>query len=325
MKVVIPAAGVGSRLRPLTYTVPKVLLPVAGKPILGHILDQVISWGGEEITLVVGYLNEQIKDYVSENYDLDITFREQKEMLGLGHAVLTGLEPEDEELLVILGDTILGTDLKPVIARGVTSIGVKEVPDPRNMGVVLKDKDRVVRLIEKPLEPPTNLAIVGVYYIRDAKLLYKAIQEIIKRNVTVKGEFQITDALQLLIDWGEPFETFPVEGWYDCGRPETIVDTNRYLFDHKIIPSGNYQTKGSIIIPPVSIGDGTVIENSIVGPYISIGKKGFISDTVIKNCILGDNVSIRKALLEDSLFGNRAEINGRFRTLSIGASTIIDL
>lgn len=324
MKVIIPAAGVGSRLRPLTYTVPKVLLPVAGKPILGHILDEVISWGGEEVALIVGYLREQIEGYVEANYDLDISFRVQKEMLGLGHAVLTGLDPDDEELLIVLGDTILGTDLNPVIAKGVTSIGVKEVPDPRKMGVVVMEKNRVIRLIEKPPDPPTNLAIVGVYYIRDGRLLRKAIQEIIDKGVTVKGEFQITDALQLLIDWGEPFEAFSVEGWYDCGSPETMVDTNRYLFDTKEIASGNYQTDHSILIPPFAIGDRTIIEGSIVGPYVSIGADAIIRDTVIKNSILGDNVSVKQALLENSLLGNRAEVTGRYQTLSLGASTHLD-
>ena len=143
MKVIIPAAGLGSRLRPHTYTVPKVLLPVAGKPIIGHILDQVISWGGNmyrcqpsvvdslRITIVIGYLGDLVETYVNENYDIDVEFRVQKEALGLGHAVLTGLNDDDGELLVILGDTIVDTDLLPVIEKGITSIGVKSIPDPR--------------------------------------------------------------------------------------------------------------------------------------------------------------------------------------------------
>ncbi|MDP8241319.1 MAG: sugar phosphate nucleotidyltransferase [Candidatus Hatepunaea meridiana] len=325
MKVIIPAAGFGSRLRPHTYTVPKALLPIAGKPIIGHILDQVVSWGGTEVTVIIGHFGDQLKAYLTKNYDLDFTFRIQEKILGLGHAVLTGLDPDDKELLIILGDTILTSDLIPVIKRGITSIGVKEIPDPRKKGVVVLENERVIKLIEKPPDPPSNLAIVGIYYIRDGALLSKAINEIIEKNITVKGEFQITDALQLLIDWGEPFRAFPVEGWYDCGSPETLLETNKFLFNNKDIQSGDYTAEESIIIPPVAIGNGTTIKRSIIGPYVSIGNDVVIQDTIIKNSIIAEEVNLERALLESAIIGKRADVLGRYQSLNLGASTQIKL
>ncbi len=252
-----------------------------------------------------------------------VEFRIQEEALGLGHAVLTGLDDDDGELLVILGDTIVDTDLLPVIEKGITSIGVKSIPDPRKKGVVVVKNGKVTKLIEKPADPPSNLAIVGVYYIRDGSLLGKAIREIMDNDVTVKGEFQITDALQQLIDWGEPFETFPVEGWYDCGSPETLLETNMYLFDNKEVHSGDCQVEQSILIEPVVIGSRSVIERSIIGPYVSIGSGVAISDSIIRNSIIFDDVSLDKGLLEDTIIGKRVEVSGEFKTMNLGASTQI--
>ncbi len=325
MKVIIPAAGLGSRLRPHTYTVPKALLPVAGKPIIGHILDQVIGWGGRKVSIIIGYLGDMIEAYVRDNYDMDVNFPVQENMLGLGHAVLTGLEQDDKELLIILGDTIIDTDLAPVIEKGITSIGVKEVSDPRKLGVVVVEDGRVTKLVEKPQEPISNLAIVGVYYIRDGSLLGKAISEIIEKDITVKGEYQITDALQLLLDWGEPIETFPVEGWYDCGRPETLLKTSRFLFDHKQIKSFEPDVNESVLVQPVAIGKGTTIERSVVGPYVSIGEGTTISNSIVRNSIIGDKVNIDKSILEDSIIGNRVDVKGRFQSLNLGSSTQVNL
>ena len=325
MKVIIPAAGLGSRLRPHTYTMPKALLPVAGKPIIGHILDQVIYWGGDKINIVVGHYGDQIEKYVSANYDVDVEFTVQERMLGLGHAVLTGLNQDDTQVLVILGDTILDADLKPVIKRGITSIGVKAVSDPRKLGVVVVEEGRVRRLVEKPVNPPSNLAIVGVYYIRDGALLSKAIAEIIEKDITVKGEFQITDALQRLIDWGEPFETFPVEGWYDCGRPETLLETNRFLFDHRPIASVKPDPKQGFVVQPSAVGKDTVIERSIIGPYASIGEGSVIRDSVIRNCIIGDHVNITSMLLEDTIITHKVDVSGKFNKLNLGTSSRLEL
>ncbi len=323
MKVIVPAAGFGSRLRPHTYLTPKVLLPVAGKPILEHIIDQAVEWGCDRFTIIHGHLRGQIEAFFERRFDLKVDFRVQEDQLGLGHAVLNGIEPGDEELLIILGDTIIQVDLKPVIERGVTSIGVKEVADPRKLGVVVLKDGRVTRLVEKPKQPPSNLAIVGVYYIRDAQMLRRAIEEIVARGVTVKGEYQITDALQLLVEWGEPVATFPVEGWFDCGKPETLLETNRYLLERSGGAMEGAVTKEAVIIPPVVVGPGTVIERAVVGPYVSLGRDGAVREAVVKNCIIGDRVIIERAMLEGSLVGSRCEVRGQMRSINIGASSCI--
>jgi glucose-1-phosphate thymidylyltransferase len=322
MKVIIPAAGLGSRLRPHTFTTPKSLLTVAGKPILAYILDQVVACGAGRVTLIVGHLREQIEKWVTENYDLDVDFREQAQKLGLGHAVLIGLDPDDREVLVILGDTIIDTDLKQVIARGISSIGVKEVADPRKLGVVVVENGRVTKLVEKPADPPSQLAIVGVYYFNDGKLLGRAIKEVIEQGITVKGEYQITDALQLMVNWGELLEVFPVDGWFDCGRPETLIATNRYLFNRDGGSRGtDLSLQNATIIDPVALGDRVRIEDSVVGPYVSLGAGSCVRRSVIRDSLIGRECQITQLLLDQSLLGNRVVVNGTFQTLNLGASS----
>jgi len=325
MKVIIPAAGFGSRLRPHTFTTPKVLLPVAGRPILEHIIRQVISFGADHLTIVHGHLGEQIEEFVREKFDIKIEFCWQKKPHGLGHAIFTGLTDKDQEVLVILGDTILDIDLGPVIRKGVTAIGVKEVADPRKFGVVVVENGVVSRLIEKPVDPPSNLAIVGVYYLRDARLLYKAIKETMERQITVKGEYQVTDALQLMLDAGEPLETFPVAGWYDCGKPETLLATNKFLLGNSKARLKTKNITDSVIKQPVYIGDETTISRSIIGPDVSIGENCQIVNANVSNSIIGDRVSLRDIVVDDTIIGNRTELVGRRMSINLGASSLLKM
>jgi glucose-1-phosphate thymidylyltransferase len=227
---VIPAAGVGTRLRPHTHSMPKVLLHVAGKPMIAHILDDLPALGIREAVLIVGYLGELVQQYVQRAYpELKVHFVEQPERLGLGHAVaLAAPYAADRPVLVILGDTIFEADLKSVMSSRVNRIGVKAVEDPRRFGIVeLDGNGRVTRMVEKPEDPTTNLAITGIYYFADAAPLFSALQEIMQQDIRTKGEFQLTDAMQKMIEHGAEFTTFSVEGWYDCGKTETLLETNR--------------------------------------------------------------------------------------------------
>jgi len=326
MKVIIPAAGFGSRLRPHTFTTPKVLLPVAGKPILEHIINQVMSFGADQITIIHGHLGEQIEKFVKGRYEIAIDFRLQERPLGLGHAIYLGLDNDDKELLVILGDTILDLELDEVVKRGVTALGVKEVADPRKYGVVVAEDGRVSRLVEKPLVPPSNLAIVGAYYIRDARVLRKAIKETMDKDITVKGEFQITDALQLMLESGEKFETFPVSGWYDCGKPETLLATNKFLLGkNSTNPVSSDDIKDSIIIQPVYLGKGTKITRSVIGPNVSIGDGCQITGVIMDNSVIGDRVSLENIVIGDTIIGKRAELAGSRQNINLGASTMLKL
>ena len=217
MRAIIPVAGIGTRLRPHTHTVPKVLLNVAGKPILGHILEKIIREGVTEATIVVGHMSEQIRDYVSTAFpEFRVDYVEQEEQLGLGHAIYVARETMGKEpVLIILGDTIFDVDLRPVMRGTVSAIGVKTVDDPRRFGVAETRNGRILRLIEKPERPTSNLALVGLYWIVNTPLLLTTLESMVKNDVRTKGEYQLTDALQLMIENGHRFSTSLIDGWFD--------------------------------------------------------------------------------------------------------------
>jgi glucose-1-phosphate thymidylyltransferase len=326
MKAIIPVAGIGTRLRPHTHTAPKVLLPVAGKPILSHILDELVELGFDEITFIVGYKGEMITEYVRENYSIKANFVQQNEMLGLGHAISLARphHDTDEPVLIILGDTIFQCDLKSVFEGGVSAIGVKTVEDARRFGIVeLTPAGGIKRLLEKPDVPPTNLAIVGIYYLTNPKLLFDCLDENIRDNKRIKGEFQLTDALQMSLDRGENMRVFMVDGWYDCGKPETMLETNRDLLDRKhsdfsVITNLKEQYPDCVIIPPVAIHPSVTMEQSIVGPYVSISQGASIHSTIISNTIIGQNTDVARITLEGSIISDNAKVRGNRYHLNVG-------
>jgi glucose-1-phosphate thymidylyltransferase len=322
MRAIIPVAGFGSRLRPHTHTIPKVLLNVAGKPILGHILDQIIRDGFTEATLIVGYLGDRVQDYVTRNYRIKCDFVVQEERQGLAHAIHTARRTiSDEPILIILGDTIYDVDLKPVIGRDVSAIGVKFVDDPRRFGIAEVTNGAVTRFVEKPEHPTSNQAIVGLYWIaRPAKLL-AAIDELIRRDIRTKGELQLTDALEIMRAGGERITTFTVDGWYDCGKPETLLATNRHLLDGR---SPGTSIPGVVIVPPVFIAPDAKITDSVIGPYATIAEKAQVSDSIIRNSIVSEEAAVHRALLENSIVGTNAMVTGSFKKINIGDSSEIN-
>lgn len=324
MKTIIPVAGVGSRLRPHTFTIPKVLLNVAGKPIIGHILDHLQGAGIRQVTLVVGSMADLIEKYVRDNHDLESSFVPQLDPKGLGHAVSLALSEEDEDVLIILGDTIFDFDLASVLQESSSSaIGVREVPDPRRFGVVEVEDGRVSRLVEKPEKPKSNLVIAGVYLIRNAAILRRAIKMLFERGLTTRGEYQLTDALQLMIEQGEQISTFTVDGWYDCGMVETLLETNRYLLDKTPECQSFASKENAVFIPPVYIHPKATIENAIIGPYATIAEDAVVKDAMVRNSILGQGAQVIAALVEGSLVGNKAEIVGQFQRFNVGDSSEI--
>ena len=322
MRAIIPVAGEGSRLRPHTYTLPKVLINVAGKPIIGHILDKIIHDGFNEATIVIGYMGEKIIKYVTTNYSLKVDFVEQEERLGLAHSIYIARETiPDEPVLIILGDTIFDVDLKPVISGKYTSLGVKYVEDPRRFGVVQNSGEFASKLIEKPDTPISNLALVGLYWIKNTKVLKKSLTEIVEGEIKTRGEYQLTDALQKMIDSGEKITTFNVEGWYDCGKPETLLSTNRYLLEKN---STQKTGDGYIIIPPVFISPKAKISASVIGPYTTVADNAEIVDSIIRDSIVSEDASVEKSLLDNSLIGNNTVVKGAFRRINVGDSSEID-
>jgi glucose-1-phosphate thymidylyltransferase len=322
VKAVIPVAGEGTRLRPHTHTTPKPLIRVAGKPILGHILDDVVALGIKEIVLIVGYRGRDIVDYVNANYDIEVRVVEQRERLGLGHAVYVSREHVGQEpVLIMLGDSIFKGDLGRMAHSGGNYIGVKTVAEPQRFGIVELEDDRIVNLVEKPESPKTNLAVVGVYFIQDSSALYTALDSLIGSGIRTKGEFQLTDALNRMIADGIVIRAFEVEGWYDCGKPETLLETNRALLD---LASPRPEVPGSILIPPVHIASGVQLESSIVGPHVSIADGSILRRSIVRNSIVGMNALVEDALLDSSLIGDRAIVRGMFKKLNVGDSSEID-
>jgi glucose-1-phosphate thymidylyltransferase len=325
MHAIIPVAGVGSRLRPHTYTLPKVLLNVAGKPILGHILDRLREDGVTSATIVVGYMGNLVESYVRTHYhDLKTNFVTQDELLGLGHSIWiarNSFPKKGEPLLIILGDTIFEVDLKPVFTSDVNSLGVKVVDDPRRFGVAELSGGYISRLVEKPDNPATNLAVVGLYYIKHPEKLLKALNTLVEGDHRTKGEYQLTDALQMMINEGEKFSTFDVDGWYDCGKPETLLSTNRHLLSRT---PKDRKIDGVVTIPPVYIAANAQIHNSIIGPFATIGEKAHVTDSIIRNSIIGDESAVSGVLLDNSIVGNNGAVKGGFKRVNAGDSSEVD-
>lgn len=322
MKAVIPVAGEGTRLRPHTHTVPKPLLRVAGKPILGHILDDVVDLGISGIVLIVGYRGREIVEYVRRNYDIDVSVVEQTERLGLGHAIFVSREyVGDEPVLIMLGDSIFKGDLRGMVGAGGNYIGVKRVSEPQRFGIVEIEEGRIVSLVEKPDWPKSDLAVVGVYCIEDSAALYGSLETIINSGIRTKGEFQLTDALNRMIDDGVVIKAFEVEGWFDCGKPETLLETNRALLE---IASPKIEIPGTILIQPVHIAPDVEVDSSIIGPYVSIAGASVVKKSIVRNSIIGENALVEDALLDSSLIGDNAVVKGMFKKLNVGDSSEID-
>lgn len=330
MKAIIPVAGIGSRLKPHTHTQPKSLIPVAGKPILGHIVDGLKQAGVNEFVFIIGYLGDKIEQYISENHkDCRSSFVIQTLGKGIGHAIWLARDEfaDDEPVLIVLGDTIFEADLKPVLQGNHSSLGVKKVDDPRQFGVAeLDEAGNIVRLAEKPSIPRSNLALVGLYFIRETKILKECLEFNIENEIRTQNEFHLTDALECMIGKGVKFETFSVDSWFDCGKRDVILQTNRNLLKRRpSVPLPEAILKGNIIVEPVYISPKAKIENSIIGPDVSVGDNAIISRCIVKNSIIGQHAELHSAILENSLIGSDSTLIGAVHSLNIGDSAEINL
>jgi glucose-1-phosphate thymidylyltransferase len=277
----------------------------------------------------VGYLGEKIQDYVKEKYPgLKAHFVYQSERHGVGHAIqLTRQIVADDELFVVLGDTICEYDVKQVLDMPGSVLGVKRVDDPRNFGVAELGEDGFIsRVVEKPQIPKSNMALVGIYRIKETELLFNCLENNIRNQVMVRGEFSITDALECMIQQGAKFQAFKVQNWFDCGRKETLLESNATLLKKfGGVVADEHNLENTIIIPPVSIARGCNIKNSIIGPNVTIGEKTTINYSIIKDSIIGSFADLYDIVLTTSLIGSDTEVKGESRSLNIGDNTEIDL
>ncbi len=328
MKAIIPVAGAGAKLRPHTYTQPKALIPIAGKTILSFIVDQLHDAGIHEFIFVVGYMGEKIQDYVLQTYpDLTCHFVQQNERRGTGHAVeLTKTFIGNDEILLTLGDTICEYNVKEVINSPHNMLGIKKVDDPRNFGVAeIEDDGMIEHVIEKPAIPKSNMALVGIYKIKDTEILFECLEQLFAQYITSFGEYSLTDALDCMIRRGVKFKSFKVKNWFDCGKKETLLESNTTLLKKfGGVVDVNLQNENSIIIPPVAIGQGCRLKNSIIGPHVSIGANTTLEYSVIRDSIIGTYTNLFEVVLDNSLIGSDASVKGLSRTLNIGDNTEID-
>ena len=343
MKVLIPAAGLGTRLRPHTHHRPKPLIPVAGKTVLGHMLDRLSVLDVEEIIFIVGHLGEQIESYVAAHYAYPTTYVVQRELLGQAHAVGLAREHISGPLLILFVDTVFEADLAGLPSmESDGAIFYKSVSDPRRFGIITADADGVItEFVEKPEVPKSNRAVIGLYYLRQGEALVGAIDELIERDIQSHGEFYLADALQLMIDRGARLEAWPVDVWEDCGTVPAVLQANRYLLEKLDGISARSVGDDVVLIPPVTvaagavvresvigpfahIGPGCTVERSVVGPYVSLAAGAAIDHSLVRDAIVDENARIEEATLGSSLVGESALVRGRFDRFNVGDSSEID-
>ncbi len=327
MKVIIPLAGFGTRLRPHTYTKPKPLINVAGKAVLGHILDKFAGLDVEEFIIVHGHLGEQIQSYMATHYpQYRARFVEQKELVGQADAILRCRPFVSGPVLIVFVDTLFEVDLSTLVHESAdVVIYVKEVQDPRRFGVTVVDPDGwITGLVEKPDSDDHRLAVIGLYYIKDSDALMRACQELMDRNIQTKGEYFLADAFSLMIERGFKFRARTVEVWEDCGKPETVLHTNRYLLEHGHDNSAQHRGNGYLVVPPVHIAATAVIQDSVIGPYATISDGCYISGSIIRDSIIDEDAHIEGTTLDQSLIGKGALVKSSYRKLNVGDSSSVD-
>lgn len=329
MKAIIPVAGAGIRLRPHTYTQPKPLIPVAGKPIIAFIVDQLIAAGVRDFVFVIGYLGDKIRLYLEQAYPgVQLAFVTQTDRLGSAHAIHMArahLQGESEAVIVF-GDTIIDIDMAAFLATPDSCLAVRRVSDPREVGVAEVDASgRALRLIEKPGIPKSNLALVGMYKIKELPTLMAAIADLVEQQRRTHGEYQLTDALMEMITAGVPFQTMEVSNWLDCGRKDILLETNALMLKRQEQVQPDSQAfEHTILIPPVYIGEGCEIRHSIIGPNVSIGSHSRIDKCMVRDSIIGNYTSLEEVSLRDSIIGNDSALHGPRQSLNIGDNTEID-
>ncbi len=331
MKAIIPVAGAGTKLRPLTYTQPKALIPIAGKTILGVIVDQLIDAGVTEFVFVIGYLGEKIQRYIEKTYPhLTYTFVTQNDRRGTGHAIwLTRDIVGHDEVMIVLGDTVCDYNVKDILNSDVSQIGVRKVDDPRSFGVAeLNDKDIVLRMVEKPIIPKSNMAMVGIYYIKESDALFASLNRHLSNTADENGEYHLTNALQHMVEDGIKFHAFRVNNWFDCGKKETLLSTNAILLkqmEEEHPEKRVHDFDGTVIIHPVNIAEGCNIKHCIIGPNVTIGEYTKMESSIIKDSIIGSYAELQQVVLNSSIIGNDAYVRGLSQSLNIGDNTEIDL
>jgi glucose-1-phosphate thymidylyltransferase len=328
LKIVIPMAGLGTRLRPHTWSKPKQLVSVAGKTVLDHVLDTFSTIPDSidiELVNIVGYLGEQIEEYIEENYPhIPSKYVVQENPRGQSHAIQLAGEYLRGPMLIVFADTLIETDLSFLETEEAGSVAwVKPVPDPRRFGVAEVNQDGwVTRLIEKPDDTSNDLAVVGFYYFKQAEDLLEAIEEQMRQDIQTKGEYYLVDAINIMLDQGLKMRTEKVDIWLDAGTPEALLETNRYLLENGMDNSREIPERPGVLVrPPVNIHPSAHIENAIIGPYVSLGANAQVENSILKDLIFEDQAKVSGLVLENSLVGRSSVLRKQPFEINVGDNT----
>jgi glucose-1-phosphate thymidylyltransferase len=310
MQILLPIAGLGTRVRPHTHVRPKPMLSLAGKPVLGHLLDHLLSLKPSSVILVVGERAEPIEQYVRAHYDVPLHIRVQAKPRGQSHAIAVAKDVIEEPLLIVFGDTLFETDLAELTDPATDgAICVRRVDDPRRFGVVELRDGLITRLIEKPEQPPTDLAVIGVYMVNDYSGLLRAIDAQMRSGEALKGEYYLAGALQRMMDAGGRFKPVEAAGWWDTGTIDAVLDAHRYLvLRNQSRPASAPRAQ---IVEPCWVDPSATLDRCVVGPYVTVGARTRIRNCVVSDAIIGDDVELSNQVLTRSVIGNNATLDGR--------------
>ncbi|HLP33484.1 MAG TPA: sugar phosphate nucleotidyltransferase [Bacteroidia bacterium] len=328
MNIIVPMAGMGKRMRPHTLTVPKPLIPVAGKPIVQWLIEDIVKICGEgvnEVAFVIGRFGEEVEKNlldIAKQVGAQGKIYYQDEPLGTAHAILCAKESLKGNVSVVFADTLFKADFTLDRSKDAI-IWVQKIDDPRQFGVVKVNSDRVItEFIEKPQEFVSDLAIIGIYYFKDGEYLREELQYLLDNDIKEKGEFQLTNAMENMKNKGYKFVPGKVEEWLDCGNKNSTVYTNQRMLEIKknqvqlIHPSA--KNNNSVIIEPCYLGEGVELNNSVVGPHVSLGKGTKVNGTIISNSIVQNNTVINQSNISNSMLGSHVVYSGKAEDLSIG-------
>ncbi|MES2731901.1 MAG: sugar phosphate nucleotidyltransferase [Bacteroidota bacterium] len=332
MNIIIPMAGMGKRMRPHTLTIPKPLIPIAGKPIVQRLVEDIAKVCGtqiKEVAFIIGRFGTEVEKKlldIAKSVGAKGSIQYQDEALGTAHAILCAKEALEGNVVVAFADTLFKADfILDTSKEGI--IWVQKVDDPKPFGVVkLNAQNQITDFVEKPVEFVSDLAIIGIYYFRDGAYLRRELQYLLDNDIKDKGEYQITNALENMKNKGTQFEPGQVTEWLDCGNKDATVYTNQryleYIKDTKLVAT-SAKIENSVIIPPVYIGENVKLSNTVVGPHVSIGNGSQIVGSVIKNTIVQENTYISDANISNSMLGNFVKFEGKSSDLSVGDYNVI--
>ncbi|MCR9263505.1 MAG: sugar phosphate nucleotidyltransferase [Flavobacteriaceae bacterium] len=338
MKIIVPMAGRGSRLRPHTLTVPKPLIPVAGKPIVHRLVSDIAKVLGEpieEVAFILGdpaFFGDDVVESLMElakELGAKGSIYRQDEPLGTGHAIMSAKESLSGPAVIAYADTLIRANFD--LDKSADSvIWVKQVERPEAFGVVkLSEDNHIVELVEKPQEFVSDLAVIGIYYFKDVGVLKNELQHVLDNDITNGGEYQINDGIKRMMEKGMKFVPGQVDEWMDCGNKNVTVETNQRMLgflekDGENLISDTVKTENANIIEPCFIGDNVVLKNTTVGPFVSVGANTVLENSTIKNSLIQNNTKISNANLDNAMIGNHVVFNGNFEAISIGDYSVLE-